>query len=61
MASILCYVTMIPTFGTANPSAKLGLDSVYTGFPAFIAALKLAHISDSTACNNNHRVLALCM
>ena len=31
-----------------KPSARVDCISVYTGFPAAIAAVKLAHFSDST-------------
>ena len=39
---------LMPTLGTAKPSASVDLAAVYTGWPAFNAALKLAHRSDST-------------
>eukprot|EP01137_Pigoraptor_chileana_P027929 Opistho-2@11203 len=37
-----------PTQGTARPSASVDCASMVTGFPAFIAAVRLAHRSGST-------------
>ena len=45
------------TLGTARPSARLGCAFVYTGSPALIAAVKLGHCSDSTACREQPHVI----
>ena len=42
------------TIGTAKPSARVGNALVWTGFPAFMAAVKLAHCSLSTPCKKTH-------
>lgn len=41
---------LIPTVGTARPSASVDLIGTSTGFPAFNASEKLEHLSDSTPC-----------
>lgn len=38
-----------PTLGTARPSASVDETSTVTGSPASRAAVKLGHVSDSTA------------